>query len=178
MQNRSKKFTLIELLITMTIAIILIGLVGQNLMKKPAGIRRKEAIGQLRVCFSDARMMALATHGTSAIKLENDGTKLQVDVISAPQNTFAKSQRMLEEEKKESKKSYRIIAKPITFELPNGCKIEPADESIDLESSSTMFSFYSNGEAIGKRFMLTAGSKIFFIEVDRLTGKLILTEDE
>ena len=181
MQKSSKQFTLIELLITMTIAIILMGLVGQNLMKKPAGIRRREAINQIKVCFSDARMLALATNSKTAIELSADGRKIQVIQVDRPVSPFAKSTRMLEEEQAgEVVKKHRIIARPISFELPNGCKIESLNEDIELESEQPikLFFFYPEGEASGEGFRLITGIKNFNIEVDRLTGKLILIEND
>lgn len=180
MLRPSKKFTLIELLITMTIGIILIGLVGQNLMKKPAGIRRREALNQIKVCFSDARMLALATNAKTAIELSSDGTRIQVVQVEQPVNPFSKSTRMLEEEENGTKtKKQRIIAKPISFELPNGCKIKPNDDEMALETeqAQTLFVFYPEGGADGDRFTLSTGTRDFNIDADQLTGKLIIVED-
>jgi len=181
MRKASKQFTLIELLITMTIAIILFGLAGQNLMKKPAGLRRREAINQLKVCFSDARMLALATNSKTAIKLTDKGQKIEVVKVASQFNPFAQSSRVLAEENNETQtKKERIVAKPISFALPNGCKIEPIDEEIgqDIDHPITMFFFYPEGEATGDSYKLVTGTQSFLIQVDQLTGQLILTENE
>ncbi|MCK5834463.1 MAG: type II secretion system protein [Lentisphaeria bacterium] len=180
MNKTSRKFTLIELLITMTIGIILIGLVGQNLMKKPAGIRRKEALNQVKVCFSNAKMLALATSSKTEIRLSPDGKNIEVIQVNMSVNPFSKSTRTLEAEENETViKKRRIIAKPIRFALPNGCTIKPKDEDLisETEQITTMFTFYPEGGAYGDIFKLSTGTRNFNIEADQLTGQLIISEN-
>lgn len=182
MRIRHKQFTLIELLIVMTIGAILMGLASQKFMKQPAGLRRREAINQLKVSFSNARMLALATGVTTTLGISEDGTLLEVKNKEAKVNPFLVSQRMRDqlEDSDVVQKRERIVVKPIKFKLPNGCKITTMDDDSFTEETKTkpLFKFYPDGEATGEAAKLITGTQVLIIEVDRLTSKLTIIQEE
>jgi len=66
---------------------------------------------------------------------------------------------------------------PCEYDMPKGIEwhLENGNESSD---TAPFFVFFPNGEATGGGLEFTAGRRQFLLDIDRLTGRPLLTEKE
>ncbi|MGL4854381.1 MAG: pilus assembly FimT family protein [Lentisphaeria bacterium] len=177
MQN--KKFTLIELLIVIAIAMLIFGITVPNLTSLPAGIQKKAAISAVNNTFKSARLLAASQSIHTMVKISDNGSTISVIPSSSPLSSdiiFLNNSLSDEQENYQSVKNIETIK----TSLPNGCKIYVEDSEFydPTAQDNQAFYFYSDGTGKGPNAALKIGSSFYSLIVTNITGKVDIVEIE
>lgn len=184
-----KKLTLIELLIVIIIIGLILALALPGLGKFPAGVLTRKTISDIESAFTQARLMALASGAQSSLHFGFESNEIFIKA-GHPANDFglmlqrAKNPDSEDSEEEPIVKRSKIFAS-IKSSLHNGVSVKPLEEA-DLSDAYTekelaerySYDFYADGEALGPVLGLNIGTKKYHIEVDRLTGRPIITPQD
>ena len=186
-----RRFTLIEIIIVIAIMAVIVGLVLPRIGKLPEGLRIENCIGTFETAFRDAALRASATGATVKVKLDAAGNKLDLEEIARPPlptvatpapggvaSTLSSSRApMTAAQAPNEPPAESRYSGGKSYELPNG--IEWKLETWDAELyGSPSYTFYPNGEAAGPRLEFDAGNRRLRLDVNRLTGRPLVTEIE
>ncbi len=173
-------FTLIEVMVVLVIIALLVGLVAPRYGRLPAGMRERKALGELGLAFRDAATRSRATGLPVMLKIDAEGNRLRVEevpdaAVSAPAASASPTPPATAPASTDGEPPARRFTGPATYPMPNGVEwhFEKAQGAADALPG---FIFYPNGEAAGERLEFTAGRSQYTLDVDRLTGRVVLAE--
>ncbi len=186
MRNCSKRFTLIELLIVLAITGAVLGVALPNLITKPAGILKKDAIVKIESAFTQAKLMAMASGEKAMLVVDIDKNLIVVEPAKRKENYGQLLNRLknpeLEDFEGTTQPKENVIFKKIRQEMDKGVSFEAEDEALEsnisTDTSIARYYFYSDGEAFGPEITVVIGTQKFALNVDKLTGKPNLLEIE
>lgn len=146
--RKDSGFTLIELMVVLVVAALLAGVAVPNMMPAIAAMRMRAAAGDIASALRYVRGQALS-HGREA--------------------TF-----FLDVEKN----FYRVSGRHKSYGLPSSVKLElfTAEQELGGEAGGNI-RFYPDGSATGGRVTLVAGNKKNVVDVNWLTGAIVLRDE-
>jgi type II secretory pathway pseudopilin PulG len=178
-----RRFSLVEILVVMVIISLIMAVVGGRVGRLPAGVVAKNATGQIQTAFRDAAARARATGVPVRVRIGGDDRMIRLE--TAPDALPAGPTTVLAEAAAETAKPDPEAAggkpgdwfgRPMTYELPRGVEWQDANGR-ELPPEDGVFLFFPNGEAGGGPAWFSTGKRRFRLEVERLTGRPGITED-
>ena len=170
--RKSAQFSLLEIIIVLVILSTIMALVVPRLGVVPWGIRRAEFLKNINSAFHMASSVASATGhpakliidiNEAQIRIERGG-KARIQSADTDEIGFRQQGSIFDEIEK--------------FLLPAGTTQDPNSFLINDENEF-LYRFFPNGEAVGPRLeILISGTHPLTIDVDRLTGRPLITENE
>ncbi len=152
-------FTMLELLVVLVVIGLFMALVTPRIGRMPRGLMVKSMLGRIDASFRDAAMRARARGSYVQLVLDPGANCFRIqDSNGMPGSSGAENDGLLGEA--------GVYAMPAGTEWQMGIG--------DNESYS--FLFFPGGEASGPQVEVVIGEMRFFIGVDCLTGKPVVTE--
>lgn len=174
-RRRGTAFTLLEILIVMVIMTLALGLVLPRIGRLPAGLVFKQGVGEVRRAFRDASNRARATGATLRLTLNSDSNTLTLSEAAPP---AMKLPPPTSATPNTTTPGAAPVAKHFSgsmqYELPKGFEWALTAEQ---RQGTTCFEFFPNGEATGPTVELSTGKHKLQLDVDRLTGRPIVIEE-
>ncbi|WP_045225077.1 GspH/FimT family protein [Methyloterricola oryzae] len=146
--RRAGGFTLVELMVVLVVAALLAGVAVPNMMPAIDAMRMRAAAGDIASALRYVRGQALSRGREATFFLDVE------------------------------KHYYRVSGRQKNFGLPSSIKLElfTAEHELQGEGGGSI-RFYPDGSATGGRVTLVAGNKKNLIDVNWLTGAIVLRED-
>jgi hypothetical protein len=166
------RFSLLELMIVLTIMALVLGLAVMSPRLIPAGIQTSRAMKTVNIAFHTASNRALSTGSTMKLTFDFEGGKVSITGVGGSGSGGGGSS------KEAPSPVARHFAKYGNFELPETVKLNENRLARNWEEEeNTVFYFYPNGEAVGPVLPLLVNEMIEVdVEVIRLTGKPLYHE--
>ena len=141
-------FTLVELMVVMVAAALLAGVAVPNMMPAIAAMRMRAATGDVASALRYVRGQALSRGHEAVFFLDVEHH------------------------------SYRVSGRRKEFGLPSSVKLElfTAEQELSGEGGGSI-RFYPDGSATGGRVTLDAGNKRSLVDVNWLTGAIVVREE-
>jgi type II secretion system protein H len=187
------RFTLLEMMIVLVIVTLVLALAVPRVGRLPSGLLVRSAASHVRSAFRQAATCSRATGTTITLTLEPEknlfrqaaAPAVPVPVAGAgllpsaasgtpPVPVARKTAAGSEEPPAPS-----VYAQPREYVLPKGITwhVEAAQAEGDAEAPAA-FTFFASGEAAGHAVEYSVGKRRFRVDVDRLTGRPIITDAE
>ena len=188
-QHYRRTFTLIELMIVLVIIGLVMALVIPKVGRLPAGLVLRTTVGQFRSAFRDAATRARATGVPVKLIFDTGNNRFRLEEVpeSAPlamagggvpapvSAPIGKSGNAAGGD--DAVPLGHRYSGSCEYDMPKG--IEWHLESWNENSDETpFFVFFPNGEATGGGLEFTAGRRLLRLDIDRLTGRPLITEKE
>ena len=146
MVDRQSGFTLIELLVVIVIAGMMYALVPPMFGAGIAGTELKKAARQVAAGLRQTRGEAINQHKDVAMTLDLDD------------------------------RVFNIGGGVRKYQLPKRVDLKVFTAQSEVDDSKAAIRFYPDGSSTGGRVTLGAGDKRFLVDVDWLTGRVVITE--
>lgn len=146
MVNRQAGFTLIELLVVIVIAGMMYALVPPMFGAGMAGAELKKAARQVAAGLRQTRGEAIKQHKDTAMSVDVDG------------------------------RVFKIGDAAKAYQLPKRVDLKVFTAQTEVTDQQAAIRFYPDGSSTGGRITLAAGDKQFLVDVDWLTGRVVITE--
>jgi prepilin-type N-terminal cleavage/methylation domain-containing protein len=168
------KFSMLELMIVLAIMGLVLGMAIASPRLVPAGIQTKRAMKAINIAFHTASSRALSTGTTMKLTFDFESSKVTITGVGGSGGRSASGGGQSDTNSPVA----RHFAKYGNFELPAMVKLNESRLSRDwAETETTVYYFYSNGEAVGPTLPLLVNDMLEVdIDVVRLTGKPIYVE--
>jgi prepilin-type N-terminal cleavage/methylation domain-containing protein len=172
------RFSLLELMIVLTIMGLVLGLAVMSPRLVPAGIQAKRAMKAVNIAFHTASSRALSTGTTMKLTFDFEGSKVTITGVGGGRGGGVNTASG--DSGKPDGPVARHFAKYGNFKLPEMVKLNENRLSRGWEDEEgTVYYFYPNGEAVGPMLPLLVNEMIEVdIDVVRLTGKPMYVEHE
>lgn len=172
-------FTLVELIVVLTIVGLALALVAPRVGRLPAGLRLRAAADELRAAFRDAGTRARATGTPVRLVLDPEAGLLRLEELGAAPLAevgadLDAAPAPAEAEGPADGDATRRYRGPRQYRLPRGVQWE--EEGGGALDEAPVFLFQPDGEAAGPTLELSAGPRVLRLSVDRLTGRPLLVD--
>lgn len=144
--NRSRGFTLIEILVVLLIAGLMYALVPPMFGAGMAGTELKKAARQVAAGLRQTRGEAIKQHKETVMTLDVDG------------------------------RTFKIDAAERVYQLPKRVDLKVFTAQSEVEEKQAAIRFYPDGSSTGGRVTLAGGDKKYLVDVDWLTGRVAIAE--
>ena len=188
------RFTLLEMMVVLVIITLVLALVMPRVGRLPAGLLVRSAASHLRSAFRQAATCSRATGATITLTLDPEKNLFRQTAAktaapippaavlqpSAPvPATRAKPVTVAATADSEEAAAPSPYAQPHEYVLPKGIEwhVESSQADGDTETPAT-FTFFASGEAAGTAVEYSVGKRRFRLDVDRLTGRPLVTDVE
>lgn len=171
-----KPFSLMEILVALVIMVVVMGVALPRIGRLPMGVRRQQAISTFKNAFRNASMRARATGipVQAVIMPIKNIIKLQRTAGTRSALNQERISNFQDSENGTHPQRGGLFKKTSEYEFPNGTSWVDKD-SLPTEEQ-TYFTFYPNGEATGPAINIKIGKMEILIDIDRLTGRVIVTQ--
>lgn len=163
---RSRAFTVLEMIVVVTIIGLALALVAPRVGRLPSGLLTKKAVSELRAAFRTASVRSRATGGVVELALDTEQTALRLHDRGRAATLIRR------EGEGPGPSAGSVLAGVEDFQLPRGATWE-LDDHDAADERGVRFSFFPNGEATGPSIRLEVAGRRLAFEVDRLTGQLL-----
>jgi len=172
-----RRFTLIEVAVVLVILGLALALVAPKIGRLPRKVVVDGACAKVRTAFRDAGMKARAMAKPVRLVLDVEGKLFRIeDLPGAPAPEAAPPvSRDGDEDGAERPPPPGFLARLKQYELPRDLEWRLDDLQLGVEEKPS-FSFYPDGSATGQAMQFTVRETRFNLDVDRLTGRPLLTE--
>jgi len=158
-------FSLLEIIIVLTILGLVMALVLPNFGSLPESLKRKKLLQTINTAFQNAAIRAQAFGATVHLKADPENNTLTISTASA---SSVKGKGGVD------KFAVSAISGADVYELPNWLKWLNEDE--EETRKVIKYTFYANGEASGPEMLFKTGDFSYSVNVDNLSGKALIKE--
>lgn len=173
-------FTLVEILVVLAILGFVLALVLPRIGKLPRRLLIQNGLSQIRMAFRDAGTRARASGNPTSLVLHPDSHEFRIENGVRQGESAAGANPLPGSGPGNSGKggsSPNFLSKLSSYKVP--AEITWKLEGVVLdEGKAVTYSFFPGGEASGTALEFELSNAYFVLDVDRLTGRPIITEVE
>jgi|GEM_PF-1767509 type II secretory pathway pseudopilin PulG len=167
---RKRYFSLLELLIVMTLIALVLGIAIPRMGYVPYHIQKTQTLKSLNIALHTAMNRAVASGSQTKLVLDINAHKATISEVSNGPKWTVKTEKKAEGPVADHFRKYS------SFDLPKDLVLDEASLDRYWEDSQAIFHFFPSGEASGPVVPLLIGIDRIEVSVDALTGRPIVIE--
>ena len=170
-----RAFTFFEMLIVAVILAIVTAVVAPSLTKYPQRLATESALTGIRTAIDETSMRARATGKPLQLVLNIEGASFDVQDFSSELESVKGWSPPLKRPLETEQTLNVAISQNSSYPLSGMIEWHPEESDLGIDEEIS-FAFFEDGQASGKTLHFNIGKQSYVLDVDKLTGAPLISE--
>ena len=173
-------FSLLEIIVTIAVIALVLGIVTPRLDVKPLGMRIRDTTNKINSAFFVAASMAQSTGNVVTLRfvVSEKGGEIELKRSQAKPLRATAPTEWPEEENEFAVAPPSIFDEMDHYRLDERFALDEERMSQMAHEADVAYTFYANGEAAGPDMAFLIDGVPFTLSIDRLTGRPTIVEED